>query len=117
MSGPPDDSGKKNPLQQIKSTITYLEIATFEAVTGIAASDAGDDDGNGTARKGMPIEQYNEFAKRIQEQTTKERAKAAYTEAVKVCVTFQDVGSAELLKAILVQHGEFIDRANTASAK
>lgn len=44
---PPDKSGSKNPIQEIKSTITYLEIATYEAVTGIAASDAGDDDGNG----------------------------------------------------------------------
>ena len=45
LSGPPDTSGSKNPLQQIKSTVTYLEIATYEAVTGVAASDAGDDDG------------------------------------------------------------------------
>lgn len=44
---PPDKSGSKNPIQEIKSTLTYLEIATYEAVTGIAASDAGDDDGNG----------------------------------------------------------------------
>jgi hypothetical protein len=46
MSGPPDDSGKKNPLQQIKSTVTYLKITTFEAITGLASSD-GNDDGNG----------------------------------------------------------------------
>lgn len=47
MSGPADDSGKKNPLQQIKSTVTYLEIATFEAVTGTASADgSADDDGN-----------------------------------------------------------------------
>src|SRR3990167_9734356 len=45
LSGPPDTSGSKNPLQQIKSTVTYLEIATFEAVTGVAASNDGDDDG------------------------------------------------------------------------
>jgi len=47
LSGPPDDSGKKNPLQQIKSTITYLEGATFQAITGMVASDGSDDDGNG----------------------------------------------------------------------
>lgn len=52
MSGPPDDSGKKNPLQQIKSTVTYLKIATFEAVTGTASADANvDDDGNGSSGK------------------------------------------------------------------
>lgn len=47
MSGPADDSGRKNPLQQIKSTVTYLKSATFQAVTGIIADEANaDDDGN-----------------------------------------------------------------------
>ena len=46
LSGAPDNSGSKNPLQQIKSTITYLKIATFEAVTGIATTAGNlDDDG------------------------------------------------------------------------
>ena len=48
MSGPPDDSGSKNQLQQIKSTITYLESSTFQAVTGVVSQDGNaDDDGNG----------------------------------------------------------------------
>jgi len=46
LTGPLDTSGQKNPLQQIKSTVTYLKKATFEAITGIASSD-DDDDGNG----------------------------------------------------------------------
>ena len=48
LSGKADGSGSKNPLQQIKSTTTYLRKATFEAITGIASSDnEADDDGNG----------------------------------------------------------------------
>lgn len=50
LSGPPDDSGKKNALQQIKSTVTYLEAATLLAITGLAAVDETDDDGNGGER-------------------------------------------------------------------
>jgi hypothetical protein len=47
LVGTPDTSGSKNPLQQIKSTLTYLKLATFEAVTGIATKDGNrDDDGN-----------------------------------------------------------------------
>lgn len=47
LSGPPDVSGQKNHIQQIKSTLTYLKLATFEAVTGIATQDGNaDDDGN-----------------------------------------------------------------------
>lgn len=47
LSGLPDNSGSKNPLQQIKSTITYLQSATFQAVTGVVSQDGStDDDGN-----------------------------------------------------------------------
>jgi len=47
LEGPPDKSGSKNALQQIKSTNTYLQIATFESVTGTASGNADvDDDGN-----------------------------------------------------------------------
>lgn len=52
MKGPPDVSGSKNPLQQIKSTMTYLEGATFQAITGVVArSVSKDDDGNGAGDK------------------------------------------------------------------
>lgn len=50
LSGQPDTSGSKNPIQQVKSTITYLKGATFEAITGIASRDGNaDDDGNGAS--------------------------------------------------------------------
>lgn len=44
LSGPMDTSGAKNPLQQLKSTLTYLKIATFESVTGVASEDGSLDD-------------------------------------------------------------------------
>lgn len=51
LSGSPDKSGSKNDLQQIKSTITYLEGATLQAITGIVSSDfCMDDDGNGESK-------------------------------------------------------------------
>jgi len=47
MTAPPDKSGSKNPIQEIKSTITYLKVATYEAVVGVASSDdPSDTDGN-----------------------------------------------------------------------
>lgn len=50
MTAPPDKSGSKNPIQEIKSTITYLKAATFEGIMGLASTDANiDDDGNGAA--------------------------------------------------------------------
>lgn len=52
LMGPPDNTGQKNALQQIKSTLTYLEGATFQAITGVVARSASkDDDGNGAGGK------------------------------------------------------------------
>lgn len=56
IKGPPDTTGQKNLLQQIKSTITYLEGATFQAITGVVARSASvDDDGNGAAKKEQEV--------------------------------------------------------------
>ena len=51
IAGPPDTTGKKNDLQMIKSTLTYLEGATFQAITGVVAREySQDDDANGAGR-------------------------------------------------------------------
>jgi hypothetical protein len=59
LTGPMDTSGAKNPLQQLKSTLTYLKLATFEAVTGIA-SVAGNLDDDGNASGGRDVEYITE---------------------------------------------------------
>ena len=63
MRGEPDTSGAKNKLQQIKSTVTYLELATHQAVTGVVASDAAnlDDDGNASGVGTLSDEQVKEL--------------------------------------------------------
>ncbi len=47
LSGKPDDSGKKNAIQQTASTISYLQRYTLLAATGLATRDQEDDDGRG----------------------------------------------------------------------
>ena len=106
MSGPPDNSGKKNPLQEIKSTITYLKAATFEAITGLASTDANsDDDGN----QGMPQDEFEAFAKRIRDATTKDKAKDVWRESVKAAQGYGDLDAAAKLKDVLIEQGKFID--------
>lgn len=62
MNAPADASGQKNPIQQIKSTITYLRVATFEAVTGIATTEGNkDDDGNGAGDGPISDEQVDDL--------------------------------------------------------
>jgi len=43
MTAAKDDSGKKNAIQQIASTVTYLQRYTLLSATGLAASDQDDD--------------------------------------------------------------------------
>ena len=43
IKSPADTSGKKNPIQAIASTITYLERYTLLALTGLATHDQDDD--------------------------------------------------------------------------
>ncbi len=68
MIAPPDDSGKKNPIQQIKSTVTYLKLATFEAITGLASKDGNmDDDGNAAGSPVISEKQYTELHAMLEE--------------------------------------------------
>lgn len=50
LSGPPDDSGKKNAIQAIGSTLTYLQRYSLVQALGLAA--ATDDDGKAAGRAG-----------------------------------------------------------------
>jgi hypothetical protein len=52
MKAPPDNSGKKNAIQQIASTVTYLQRYTLLGACGLATSDTPDDDGRGGAPDG-----------------------------------------------------------------
>lgn len=95
MSAPPDKSGgnSKNPIQQIKSTITYLKGVTFESVTGLAATDANrDDDGNAA---GTPVE-YITLDQRTE---INERIKGAYIDGGKKFLKWLKVESVETIPA------------------
>lgn len=59
MSAGADNSGKKNSIQAVASTKTYLERYTALAVTGLATKDQEDDDGRGSEGE-EPIEVINE---------------------------------------------------------
>jgi len=63
MDIPPDTSGQKNPIQQIKSAITYARNLTFESICGLASTDKtvnADDDGNGFAANSTQTEEVPE---------------------------------------------------------
>lgn len=51
MSARPDDSGNKNAIQQVGSTVTYLQRYTLMSALGLAASDMPEDDGRGAGEQ------------------------------------------------------------------
>lgn len=70
MTVPVDNSGQKNPIQQIKSSVTYARILTFELATGTASKEGNaDDDGNGSSGNkaaSMPIDDFDYHLQRIE---------------------------------------------------
>ena len=73
MFCPPDKSGSKNPIQEIKSAITYAKACTFESICGLASTDSNlDDDGNGSNRPDnlLPDEFFQALLKTIRESKT-----------------------------------------------
>jgi hypothetical protein len=102
MVVPPDKSGAKNPIQEIKSAITYAKGCTFESACGLAASDANvDDDGNSSReRVGMPEDILNERLEWIENCRTLPELQKIFTEAYKLANAAQDkVAMASLIKA------------------
>ena len=61
MSGAADNSGKKNPIQQVASTVSYLRRYTMTGALGITVSDEDDDvEGLGVEPEGSGHEQQKE---------------------------------------------------------
>lgn len=66
LSGPPDKSGSKNPIQAVGSAVTYLQRYSLLASVGMAAA-GQDNDGAGAAQSPqMPEQQYIEQLDNIQ---------------------------------------------------
>lgn len=78
---PPDVSGSKNPLQEIKSAITYGKICTFESICGLASVEGNsDDDGNGAGKR-LSGEEFQKGLDTIRKAKDLNELKAAFKAA------------------------------------
>ena len=59
FAAPADISGAKNPIQQLKSTTTYLEKITFAGILGIESTEEVDDDGLAAGTEFIDEKQLN----------------------------------------------------------
>lgn len=86
MTCPPDNSGKKNPIQEIKSAITYAKACTFESICGLASTDANvDDDGNGTDAQWI-----EEYVTAINDASSRDEVDKIFREAYSKASNFKD---------------------------
>lgn len=82
LEGPADDSGNKNAIQQVGSTVTYLQRYTLLSITGMAVQDQ-DDDGRGSSDPAAPA-QLQELLDAITEAKDIPSLSAAFNAAYKV---------------------------------
>ena len=61
LTAPTDESGSKNAIQAIGSTVTYLCRYTLLALTGLATYDIADDDGNSAGANLISQDQITEI--------------------------------------------------------
>lgn len=93
---PPDTSGKKNSLQEIKSAITYGKICTYESVCGLA-SEAGNlsDDGNAAGGK---VDNLSERLEWIANARSNEELRRLYEQSYNFA---EDLGDVRAMNAII----------------
>jgi hypothetical protein len=105
LEAAPDDSGTKNPIQAMASTVSYLERYTFTAACGVAVK-GQDNDGQG-APKWANLQQYLDAIKlchnlEILQKTFKEGVKEAMdakdTAAMLALAQAKDARKIEILK-------------------
>lgn len=72
MDAAPDNSGKKNAIQQIASAVTYLQRYTLLAIVGLATQNEVDDDGAGAgdATGDKPRSVVDEWIEKAEATTT-----------------------------------------------
>lgn len=95
MVCPPDKSGAKNPIQEIKSSITYAKACTFESITGLASTDANvDDDGNSSSGNAqMPLDEFDRGISLIEAADTLAMLQVTFSEAYKAAQKANDKGA------------------------
>lgn len=90
MEVPEDKSGAKNAIQQIKSSVTYARILTFEMAFGLASKEGSvDDDGNGSGEN-LDSDEFDRLSALLEGARTFDDAKKVFGEAYKATESLKD---------------------------
>jgi ERF superfamily len=78
LPGAADNTGNKNSIQAVGSTVTYLQRYTLLAATGLATTDQDDDGRGGKAAEGLSDERMEVLGSAIADSKTLDELKANY---------------------------------------
>lgn len=107
LSAGRDDSGNKNSIQAIGSTITYLQRMTLKASLGLAA--AADDDGRtaeGDDPQGLTEKEFADHLAAIDSAADRESLDAAWAVAAGACRDKSDKDAHGRLKAAVTERAK-----------
>lgn len=110
-----DNSGKKNAIQAVCSTVTYLERYTLLAACGMATKDLPDDDGAGYGQNPPAYDAeatLAAWAKVVEGAKTIERLNEVRKQAGRVFAEAQDVVSWNSVKVLVEQRRNAIKPAD-----
>ena len=99
LEAPPDDTGSKNAVQQIASTVTYLERYTLLAATGLATADDADGITFGDIEAAVDDIRSAATLEELQERFNKAYKKGFASKnqsAMAICIEAKDQRKAEL---------------------
>jgi hypothetical protein len=93
-----DESGGKNSIQAVGSTVSYLQRYTLLAICGCATSDQDDDGrGSGDAGGSMPLEVLNAHLEKIDTAASKKELQSAYLPALCEASELRDQKAQDML--------------------
>lgn len=90
LMGTPDQTGNKNSIQAVGSTVTYLQRYTLLAATGLATSDSDDDGRGGAAAAGIPQDRIEEMSGEIRRASNLEQLRKIFAFAYREAESAKD---------------------------
>ena len=111
----PDESGNKNSIQGVGSTVTYLQRYTLLSATGMATGEAEDDGAGGKGVHEMDPRAKDEFLAQINALTDKKAAEALWATVASECTKCGDIAAYDELKKAVAAKVKAFNKATEAS--
>ncbi len=106
-----DESGNKNNIQAVGSTVTYLQRYTLLAATGMAVADQPDDDGRGGGKAGQMDEKVKlEHLQAIGNTADSKALESLWAALASECTKVGDVPTYEELKAAVRERAKALKK-------